>query len=116
MGDVKNVLMGMVLSGVVGLLISVVVSFFARTFPREKAYEEKIGPAVGIIAKSLSRFLRNRVGPESERKIEEGIICTILYWVRRAGEDFECQMKADNLDVIKRVIEKSEVLRATERE
>jgi hypothetical protein len=97
-----------------GSAIGIVVALFARIFPREKTYNEKIGPMILAVARMFSRFLRKRLGHEAEEKIEEGIVCTVLYWLRRAGEDFEMQMKADNEDLKQQILEKFPVLKAAD--
>ena len=114
--NITQILIGVAGTVILSVGIGLTVSLFAKFFPREKTYNEKIGPVVKKLAGMLSKFLRARLGPESERKIEEGILCTILYWIKRASEDYEATMKSDNVEmVIKRVYEASEVLKGADK-
>lgn len=89
-------LIGILVSAGVGLGTSIILGVFAKKFPKEKTYNEKIKPLVVVAANATRTALNKWVGESNADKLEEGIGCTLAFWIENSARDFDATLRKDN--------------------
>jgi hypothetical protein len=87
---------GLLLTTGLPFIIGIVIALFAKKFPKEQFYNDKIKPFVIKFAKICDSFLDLKLGKVTANKIEESIFCTIAYWLENSIKDFYSCLIEDN--------------------
>jgi hypothetical protein len=111
-----------IIAGLLGLglpaAVSIGVWLFAKFAPKEKTYETRIRPIVQKSARLVSKFGNIRLGSDAEKKIEEGVISTLVYWISSAANDWYMALIEDNDNAAlkKELIQSSVLLNVADKE
>ena len=92
MGLIESALVPLVISAGCGLGVAV----FAKICPREKVLAW-IAPSATTAGKALSVLLVRWLGKGSAEKVEEGVICTLTFAIRKWLDIFEATILTDNV-------------------
>lgn len=87
---------GLLLTTGLPFVVGIVIAIFAKKFPKEQFYNDKIKPIVIKLAKVCDAFLDLKLGKVTADKIEESIFCTVAYWLENSIKDFYNCLLEDN--------------------
>lgn len=96
--------------GVITIVVTALLGFFAKKFPREKLFLI-IKPFAVIIAGTINIFLLKILPKQLAVKVEEGLICSILFCCKSFFQTIEDEILKDNaIEVKNSILPKKEAL------
>lgn len=84
-----------ILSSIFFVCLSIIGSIFFKTVPKEKL-AKKITPFTYKLGKIISNLCNNRIGKEATKEMEEGIIASFVYAIKKACDSFLIGLLEDN--------------------
>lgn len=72
----------------VSALLGLGVVLFAKYFPKEKTFDEKIKPTAEMAATVFFTFFSKWLKPVDFDKVEEGFLKTVAYWADKWIQTF----------------------------
>jgi len=84
----NNIVLGIILGFGVPALLGLGLVLFAKYFPKEKTFDEKIKPIFEKAAVVFFAFGSRWLKPVDFDKVEEGFLKTIAYWLDKGIEAF----------------------------